>query len=262
MYVDPGENLGFGRACNLGATHAAGCTHLLFLNPDVVLTGDFAPLIEVSNTTEATLISALLRRPNGLPDDNLRRTITPLSELLSCLLPTRLDPGFVRHRRRDAPFIVDQASGALLLCRVETWQELGGFDPLFELYYDDVDLCRRAKSNGGTWVVPLAVGIHIGGVSYNQNRTAAYEARGVSRMRYLRKWYGSGGACFAAFIGVVELIVRGASRQAEGPHSRRHSLAAQFRELRRAGSQHCLTARRDSDRPIKRVADGPSPASD
>ena len=46
-------------------------------------------------------------------------------------------------------------TGCCLLVRRECWEELGGFDEDFFLYYEDVDLCRRARAAGwSVWYEP------------------------------------------------------------------------------------------------------------
>jgi GT2 family glycosyltransferase len=51
--------------------------------------------------------------------------------------------------------------GAFLLLRREMLDELGGFDPGFRLYGEDIDLCyRAAKAGWERWYVPEAVVTH------------------------------------------------------------------------------------------------------
>jgi N-acetylglucosaminyl-diphospho-decaprenol L-rhamnosyltransferase len=45
-------------------------------------------------------------------------------------------------------FACDWLSGAFLLLRRDVFDELGGFDPAYFLYYEDVDLFRRAQNRG------------------------------------------------------------------------------------------------------------------
>lgn len=48
---------------------------------------------------------------------------------------------------------------------------LGGFDEQFFLYFEDVDLCQRAKAFGGTvWRTPFFVVKHQGGASHTRLR--------------------------------------------------------------------------------------------
>ena len=50
---------------------------------------------------------------------------------------------------------------AFLLLRREMLDELGGFDPGFRLYGEDIDLCyRAAKAGWERWYVPEAVVTH------------------------------------------------------------------------------------------------------
>ena len=56
------------------------------------------------------------------------------------------DPSAAMYNfRRD----VDYCSGAFLLTPVETWEQLNGFDPVFEpAYYEETDYCMRLWERG------------------------------------------------------------------------------------------------------------------
>jgi GT2 family glycosyltransferase len=61
---------------------------------------------------------------------------------------------------------VDIVSGCFFLIRSELWRELGGFDPRFFMYGEEVDLCHRARARGWQPVVtPEATIVHLGGAS-------------------------------------------------------------------------------------------------
>jgi GT2 family glycosyltransferase len=56
---------------------------------------------------------------------------------------------------------VPWVTGCCLLLRRECWRDLGGFDPEFFLYYEDVDFCRRARARGwSVWFEPQLQAIH------------------------------------------------------------------------------------------------------
>lgn len=59
---------------------------------------------------------------------------------------------------------VDWASGACLAFRGETFARLGGFDEGYYLYYEDVDICWRARHLFGetTYYIPEARMVHRG----------------------------------------------------------------------------------------------------
>jgi len=70
--------------------------------------------------------------------------------------------GWARDHARE----VDIVSGCLFLIRREFWDELGGFNPAFTMYGEEVDLCLRAHKLGARpMITPDATIIHYGGAS-------------------------------------------------------------------------------------------------
>ena len=67
------------------------------------------------------------------------------------------------HLDEDAaePVQADWLLGGFLFLRRTMLEELGGFDPGFRLYGEDIDLCyRAAKAGWERWYVPAAVVRH------------------------------------------------------------------------------------------------------
>ena len=61
---------------------------------------------------------------------------------------------------------VDWMAGASLMVRQQVLEETGGFDERFFLYFEETDLCLRAKRAGWTAVyLPQSRVMHIGSVS-------------------------------------------------------------------------------------------------
>lgn len=156
------ENVGFARACNVGAEAAAG-PYILFMNPDaqvLEVRGEFRRLLE--------------RRPFGLvapafddeperrrPDSHWSREIA--AHVLGMLRPREWRPPRVRRARDGEPAWV---SAAMLLVVRDEFLRLGGFDPRFFLYYEDRDLSRRYRGTGLPVVTTNALrGTHHGGTS-------------------------------------------------------------------------------------------------
>lgn len=87
---------------------------------------------------------------------------------------------------------VDWVAGASLLIRRETLEEIGLFDEDFFLYYEETELCRRAREAG--WqvcYVPESRVQHVGGASTGLKtwaRTPAYWFE--SRSHYFNKVHG------------------------------------------------------------------------
>src|SRR5579875_3595558 len=61
-YVDPGANLGYGRAVNLGVALSKDTDYLLVINPDVIVR-DLNVLYRLLSTSNASIVSCQLERP-------------------------------------------------------------------------------------------------------------------------------------------------------------------------------------------------------
>jgi N-acetylglucosaminyl-diphospho-decaprenol L-rhamnosyltransferase len=172
-WIAAGANLGYGRAVNLGA-RSCGDGDLLVCNPD----------ISVSPRSIGHLAAVLAGDPTaGIAGPQLRNldgTIYPSARTF----PSMVDAaghGLVGMVWPDNPFSrryrlldwdheesreIDWVSGACFLIRRETWDALGGFDPRYFMYMEDVDLCWRAGRFGWRVVYePRAEVVHAQGVS-------------------------------------------------------------------------------------------------
>ncbi len=66
--------------------------------------------------------------------------------------------------------LVDWVSGCALFIRQDLFSRLGGFDEDFFLYFEDVDLCHRAKNLGYEIIVTEKMRLtHLGGRSLKQS---------------------------------------------------------------------------------------------
>jgi N-acetylglucosaminyl-diphospho-decaprenol L-rhamnosyltransferase len=88
--------------------------------------------------------------------------------------------------RRNAGWL----SGSCLLVRRTAWDELGGFDPEFFMYFEDVDLGYRLGRHGYRNVYePAAVVTHTGAHSTTSDSSAMIQAHHDSARRFLDKKY-------------------------------------------------------------------------
>lgn len=140
--IQTGENVGFGRACNTGA-EAAGGSHLLFLNPDVVVTAVDGQQLDRLLASQPFGLVAPAFEGEG---DRRRRENSWVSEFfahtLDTIRPREWQRRIGRCPREDAAWV----SGGMLLASRDEFLELGGFDPRFFLYYEDRDLSRRYRN--------------------------------------------------------------------------------------------------------------------
>lgn len=88
------------------------------------------------------------------------------------------------HAGGDTPVVVDWLSGCSLLLRPAAQPRPPRFDPLFPLYYEDMDLCLRLAGQGATalWL-PSPRLLHRRG---SGSRTASARRLRLSTLSYLR----------------------------------------------------------------------------
>ncbi len=112
---------------------------------------------------------------------------TPLRRLFPPL--ERQRGHYLLDERPVEPAQADWLLGAFLLLRRSMLAELGGFDPGFRLYGEDVDLCyRAAKAGWECWYVPTAVVVHAWDRASDRrflDRRTVWHWRGIAR--FVRK---------------------------------------------------------------------------
>ncbi len=88
----------------------------------------------------------------------------------------------------NQPFGVDFVLGAAIMVRGAAIQAVGGLDPEYFLYCEEIDWCLRLKMAGGqTMAVPAARVTHYEGQSSRQVRWPSFERLWRSRLRFYQK---------------------------------------------------------------------------
>ncbi|MGI9475485.1 MAG: glycosyltransferase family 2 protein [Hyphomicrobiaceae bacterium] len=169
------RNVGFGRACNIGAAQCAR-PFLFFLNPDARLRPDALD----------RLIRAALSRPVYAAFNP--RILTPdghqFQRKMSRLLPPELNAKLRAPLCRDQD--VEMLSGAALFCRRDAFEVIGGFDEKIFLFCEDDDLSLRFRQIGmSLGYVHDAIVEHVGGASTATNPELA-ELRAYHLMKSSR----------------------------------------------------------------------------
>ncbi|MGI8754145.1 MAG: glycosyltransferase family 2 protein [Acidimicrobiales bacterium] len=231
-WVDAGGNLGYGRAANLGADRSS--SDVLVCNPDLVVTPDAVRRLADRLGSDAHLgvVGPRLRNSDGTIYPSAR-TFPALTDaighgLLGLVAPN--NPFTRRYRILDWDHHdarrVDWVSGACLLVRRRTWDDIGGFDPTYFMYLEDVDLCWRAHRSG--WDViyePAAEVTHAQGLSTRLHPYRMLALHHWSMWRFARRsTVGARRALLpvvavglAARLGVAGLRHRAGGQKAEVP---------------------------------------------
>jgi GT2 family glycosyltransferase len=140
------KNIGYGAGNNRGVKEAGG-ELLLFLNPDTRIVSVRPEKIQeqFENSKNTAILGARLVNSQGKNEAwSAGLAITPMDTILNNL-------GFIRSRKiwqKAVSQNVDWVSGAALFMRRADFENLGGFDEKFFLYFEDIDLCRRARNQG------------------------------------------------------------------------------------------------------------------
>jgi N-acetylglucosaminyl-diphospho-decaprenol L-rhamnosyltransferase len=168
-----GENLGYGRAANLGARSCHG-RYLVVCNPDLVVRpGTIASLVTVMDGDPKVAIA-------GPRVVNVDATLYPSARAFPSLVDA-IGHGLLglfwpgnrfsrRYKMLDWDHAhtktVDWVSGAFLLIRRDAWDAVDGFDPSYFMYMEDVDLCWRVTRAGWRVVYePSGEVVHLQGMS-------------------------------------------------------------------------------------------------
>jgi GT2 family glycosyltransferase len=159
-----GRNRGFARAVNEGCRLSRGAWFLL-LNPDVSLPHGFLDGVldladELTKSDpRAGVVGFQLRNSDGSRQLSTGEFPTLRSTLTGLLRPRARRK--YRSPRAGARCQVGWATGCCLLIRRACLEDLGGLDEDYFLYYEDVDLCGRARARGcSVWYEPGLWAVH------------------------------------------------------------------------------------------------------
>jgi N-acetylglucosaminyl-diphospho-decaprenol L-rhamnosyltransferase len=237
--IENDENVGFGRACNAGAEAARG-SHVLFLNPDIVVTA----------VRQHRLRELLTTRPFGLVAPDLegevdrRRAENPwtrefLAHTLEVFRPREWQRPSRRHRVEDA-----WVSGAMLLASREEFLELGGFDPRFFLYYEDRDLSRRYRTASLVRATEAISGRHAPGTSSASDgqraEPMAWSLLGWIQHICIHDGEGTARRAARATLTTLRVLRLAAHALASLPWARARRKARQLDELFRVLAEHAF----------------------
>lgn len=175
VVIRNGSNLGFAAACNIGAK-ASSAHHVLFLNPDSVLAEDaLTKMAAVLDTADDVgMVGGFLCNPDGTEQPGGRRVFpTPKRAFMRAFGLSRLArffpevfSDFLLHKEPlpTKPVPVEAISGACMLVKRESMDDVGLWDEGYFLHCEDLDWCMRFKLKGWkVMFVPDAIVTHVWG---------------------------------------------------------------------------------------------------
>jgi GT2 family glycosyltransferase len=186
------ENIGFGRANNLGVKYAIG-KYLLLLNPDTILKNNairvFFNYMEQHSNESIGAIGGWLLDNNGKV--NVSFGYFPSFQVeLYYLRDKFLQKERVSNIKEELE--VDFVMGADLFIRKSVFDDLKGFDPNFFMYYEETDLQFRMKNKAlKRLIIPGTNIVHLEGGSFNEKAKnfSRFMISQKSRKYYMKKYF-------------------------------------------------------------------------
>jgi GT2 family glycosyltransferase len=189
--------LSFSANANVG-TASTGGDYVLIVNPDAIPEPDAVAILKgfLDEHPRAGVAGPQMRYWDGTWQASRRRFPTVGATLVR-RTPLRLLFPPLRHQRRHyllddrptEPVRTDTMLGAFLLLRRTMLDEIGGWDPGYRMYCEDIDLnYRAAKAGWERWYVPEAVVHHDYAAVIDKtflSRHTLWHARAM--LRFLRK---------------------------------------------------------------------------
>ena len=196
-------NIGFGAAVNKAVKIAEG-KYVLVLNPDNIFISNCLPnLINImENDKNIGILSCKILKGTL---DNMEHNISAYKypnyygEVLEAMpFLNKLAAKFDIDRQYKSEIFnntnlidVDWVGGNFLLVRMTLFEDIGGFDENYFMYYEEIDLCLRAKRSG--WrvcYIPSENIFHEGQRSSNKFREECDFYCAESQLYYIARNFG------------------------------------------------------------------------
>ncbi|MGN0776122.1 MAG: glycosyltransferase family 2 protein [Candidatus Ventricola sp.] len=208
--IESDENLGFGKANNLGARHASG-EYLFLLNPDTILVNDAIGILRdyLRKHPQTGVVGGNLYAPDMTPTpsyclafDDLKRERRNAGwvHLIGSKVRTKLG---IRGKMKEFNFSnrekqVAYIFGADMMLPKCLFDEVGGFDPAFFMYAEEQELTWRITQRGyRVMSVPQAQIIHLEGATTSETHAFSerqFRMRMNGTLTYYQKRFGDAGA--------------------------------------------------------------------
>ncbi len=190
------ENLGFTKAVNQALKSAQG-KNILLLNPDTVLKQNVIPILNnFLNSNDAYGACApLMLNVDGTIQPAIRNFPSYWSMYCEFYLFAYIFPKtklFGKWKMKYFDYLndsdVQQPMAAALMVKKSVLDKIGPMDERFEMFFNDVDLCKRIIDSGlRIRFIKAAEVIHKKGVSVYKNRAKMIRIWGNDCIEYFKK---------------------------------------------------------------------------
>jgi len=208
MLLPLSQNLGFASGANVGIERALylGAEHILLLNNDTIVAPDFLePLVKAIDEDPKIGISVpkiyFFTPPSLIYAAGAKWTIIP---------PRVKMIGYNKPDgpRYDRPCDLDYATGCALLIHRQVFKSVGTFDPMYFMYQEDYDFCRRVRKAGYRIVyVPHSRIWHKGSQGLGENSPEKWYLWTKSTVIFYRKHFSLIALmCFIGWVAFREML--------------------------------------------------------
>lgn len=154
--VNTGKNVGYGAGNNIGAKYARG-KYLFILNPDTkILKNTISELMPAFKDVKLAINApTLLDKDAQVYPKQGTQTLTVSSGLLSLTFLNSIYPNnkiaqkyWLNDTNKSENRYVGVVPGSAFVIKKSVFDEVGGFDEKFFMYFEESDLCKRISDKG------------------------------------------------------------------------------------------------------------------
>lgn len=192
-YIKSENNNGFGHGHNQAIDkYINQCNYFIICNPDIEFSADTIEILYTfARTGNHRFIAPKIIYPDGKDQHVCRLLPTPIHMFLRRFLPFFSKHFNKKYELHEADysqiFSVPAISGCFMFIESELLNKLQGFDPRYFMYFEDVDLCRRALPYATPMFCADATVTHaFAKGSYKNFTLMCHHVR--SAIHYFNKW--------------------------------------------------------------------------
>lgn len=210
------ENLGFGKACNIGAQISKG-NYLAFINPDIIFSENTLKTLldELKTDPKIGLVGPMLK-------DNEGRIVTSAMKRSSiwsiAIGKTFLPISKALGRKTSGSFYIDQSVasypdwvyGSFMVSPSRVFKAVGGFDERYFMYAEEADLCLSIIKLGyKVRYLPTTSVIHEGEGVAKTVPELTIKRKAESEYKFFAKWNGKAYASANSLVNGLLFIIKG-----------------------------------------------------